>query len=284
MDTAVSKTTPKDSGDEVRQFQLGMGTHDGTQYNFLPRIKFSSVRLIESQGLHHHSAWLYDDAIEEVVNGTTPMDKVGDDCLEVENERFKIRSDDETGSMSAFTEDSELVFQVDFNTPLTFDWGTPLGAAVIHQPLIRANVTYKGSTCESIGYCKRFWFYEETDFLAWRFIEGEVGGGQYMLWTADGNFGGDYNKYDYFKIANPNGNIVQAGDNESYHRDNGAYATIDGVKYEVEIEGLGTWSTVLHGDETLLKLRQRFCKLKVMHDGKVEVGYAINETGVGAIR
>ena len=284
MDSAVSKTTPKNSGDEIKQFQLGMGTHDGTQYNFFLEDKVFSVRLIESQDLHHFSAWLYDDAIVEVVNGDAPMDKTGDQYLDVENDRFKIRSDDETGSMSAFSEDSELVFKVDFTTPLTFDWGTPLGAAVIHQPLIHANVTYKGRTSESIGYCKRYWFYEETDFLAWRFIEGEVGGGQYMVWTADGNFGGDYNKYDYFKIANPNGNIVQSGDTESYHRDDGAYASVDGVSYEVEIEGLGTWSTVIKGDETLLKLRQRFCKMKVMHDGKVEEGYAINETGVGAIR
>ena len=281
---AASKTTPKNSGDDVRQFQLGMGTHDGTQYNFFLDDKVFSVRLIESLGLHHHSAWLYDDGIVEVVNGATPMEKTGDACLNVENEQFKIRSDDETGSMQVLSDELELVFQVDFTTPLTYDWGTPLGAAVIHQPLIHANVTYQGNTFESIGYCKRFWFYEETDFFAWRFIEGEVGGGRYMVWTADGNFGGDYNKYDYFKIANPNGNIIQAGDNDCYHRDDGAYATIDGVDYEVAIEGLGTWSTVVRGDETLLKLRQRFCRMKVKHAGTVEEGYAINETGVGAIR
>ena len=283
MDTTASKTAPKNSGDDVRQFQLGMGSHDGTQYNFFLEDKVFSVRLIEIRGLYHHSAWLYDDGIEEVVNGDTPMDKTGDKHLNVENERFKIHSDDESGAMSVYSDDSELVFQIDFTTPLTFDWGTPLGAAVIHQPLIHANVSYQGTTYESIGYCKRYWFYEDTDFLAWRFIEGEVGGGQYMVWTADGNFGGDYNKYDYFKIANPNGNIVQSADNESYHRDNGAFATIDDVKYELEIEGLGTWSTILRGDETFLKLRQRFCKLKVMHDGKIEAGYAINETGVGAL-
>jgi len=284
MATTQSKTTPKNSGDDVRQFQLGVGSHDGTQYNFFLNDKVFSVRLIDSKDLDHYSAWLYDDGIEEIVNGNAPMDRIGEDNLNVENEQFKIQSNDESGSMRVLSEDKELVFQVDFNTPLTFDWGTPLGAAVIHQPLIHANLTYKGETHESIGYCKRYWFHEDTDFLAWRFIEGEVGGGQYMVWTADGNFGGDYNKYDYFKIANPNGSIVQSADNESYHRDDGAFATIDNVKHEVSIEGLGTWSTIIRGEETLLKLRQRFCKMKVMRAGKVEEGYAINETGTGAIR
>ncbi len=117
MDTAASKTAPKNSGDAVRQFQLGMGTHDGTQYNFFLEDKVFSVRLIESRDLHHHSAWLYDDGIEEVMNGDTPIDKVGDGCLNVENEQFKIRSDNETGSMSVFSDESEPVFQIDFATP-----------------------------------------------------------------------------------------------------------------------------------------------------------------------
>ena len=186
--------------------------------------------------------------------------------------------------MSALTDASETVFEIDFETPITFDWVTALGAAVIHQPLITADISYGGKTYSGIGYCKRFWFLEDTDYLAWRFIEGELGGGQSMLWTADGNFGGDYVKYDYFKIAYPDGRIKQAGDTDSYHRDEGAYATVEGVSYEAQIEPLGTWSTVLRGAETHLKLRQRFCKLKLVHDGQIDEGYAINETGTGAIR
>lgn len=292
-----SKTTPKNSGHEISQFQIGMGCHDGTQYNFFAEGKVFSVRVIESRDVHHHSAWLYDDGIREVVNGDRPMDRVGDSHLNLEAPRFKIWSDDEQGSISAFAEDpadsadpadsvdpAGLVFQIDFKTPTSLDWVTPLGAAVIHQPLIRADIQYRGKTYPGIGYCKRYWFHEDTDYLAWRFIEGEVGDGRYMVWTADGNFGGDYQKYDYFKIAYANGQLSQAGDIESYHRDDGAYSTIDGVSYEVQIEALGTWSTVLVGEETRLKLRQRFCKLKILHDGQVDEGYAINETGTGAIR
>ena len=186
--------------------------------------------------------------------------------------------------MSAFSDASEPVFQIDFKTPISFDWVTPTGDGVIHQPMIRADITYDGKTYAGIGYCKRYWVREDYGYLAWRFINGGVGGGQYLLWTAEANFGVDYRKYDYFKIAYPDGSIAQAGDTDSFHRDDAAYATIDDVSYEVRIEELGTWSTVLRGDETQLMLRQRFCKMKVLHDGRVDEGYAINETGVGVIQ
>ena len=284
MDTATSKTSPKNSGSAIRQFQFGQGCHDGTQYNFFADDKIFSVRVIDSKDLHHCSAWLFDDAIHEVVNSDQPMDVIGDTHLHLETAQFKIASDDEQGSMSAYSNDQECVFEIEFKTPFTYDWGTPRGASVIHQPLIRATINYKGVIYESIGYCKRYWFYEDTDYLAWRFVEGTVDQGRYMLWTADGNFGGDYQKYDYFKIAYANGRLAQAGDTNSFHRDDAAYSTVEGEEYEVRIEGLGTWTTVIRGAETQLMLRQRFCRMKVLHGDEVDEGYAINETGVGAIR
>ena len=284
MTSTASRTAPRNSGPEVRQFQLGVGRHDGTQYNFFAGDRVFSVRVIASQDVHHHSAWLFDGALREVVNSDRPMERRGGDHLDVEGARFRLRADDREGMVSALSEDSEPVFRIDFRTPITFDWLTPHDAAAIHQPLIRAEITYGGRTCAGVGYCKRFWFHQDTDYLAWRFIEGELGGGRSMLWTADGNFGGDYRKYDYFKIAYPDGRLLQAGDRDSFHRDDAAHATIEGVPWEVRIEGLGTWSTVLRGADTRLMLRQRFCRMRVQHGETVEEGYAINETGTGSIR
>ena len=284
VNTSVSRTAPKHSGPEVRQFQLGQGCHDGTQYNFFAGDKVFSVRVIASRNIWHQLAWLYDGGVQEVVLSDAAMECRGDENLNLEGERFSIWSDDEAGGMSASGEDSNPGFEIAFRTPVTFDWNTPGDGAVIHQPLIRADISYRGETLSGIGYCKRFWFYRDIDYLAWRFIEGELGGGQSMLWTADGNFGGDYRKYDYFKIAYPDGRLLQSADIDSRHRDDAAYATIDGVSYEVEIEGLGTWSTVLRGEDTQLKLRQRFCRLTLRHEGRSEEGYAINETGTGALR
>ena len=284
MNTSTSRTAPKDSGSEVRQFQLGQGCHDGTQYNFFAGDKVFSMRVIASRNIHHHSAWLYDGGVREVVVSDAPMEKSGGEHLNLEAERFRIRSDDEAGGMSASGEDAETVFEIAFRTPITFDWNTPGDGAVIHQPLIQAEISYRGETLAGIGYCKRYWFYRDTDYLAWRFIEGDLGGGKAMLWTADGNFGGDYRKYDYFKVAYPNGRLVQSADRDSWHRDDAAYATIDGISHEVNIEGLGTWSTVIRGEDTQLMLRQRFCKMTLRREGREEAGYAINETGTGALR
>lgn len=284
MNPSASPTTPKNSGPEVRQFQLGQGCHDGTQYNFFAGDKVFSVRVIASRNIHHHSAWLYDGGVREVVLSDAPMERRGNDHLDLEAERFRIHCDDEKGGMSASGEDAEPGFEIAFRTPITFDWNTPGEGAVIHQPLIRGDIDYNGETLSGIGYCKRFWFHRDTDYLAWRFIEGELGGGRSMLWTADGNFGGDYRKYDYFKIAYPDGRLLQAADTDSWHRDDAAYATIDGDSFEVAIEGLGTWSTVLRGEDTQLELRQRFCRMTLRRGGRSEAGYAINETGTGALR
>ena len=284
MKADSSTTAPQRSGAKVRQFQFGKGWHDGTQYNFFVEDKVFSVRVIDSKDLHHQSAWLFDDGVHEVLNSDAPMGHVGDEHLNLEAAQFKLEANDEQGSMTVLSADGQPVFDIEFRTPFTYDWGTPRGASVIHQPLIRATVNYNGTRYDSLGYCKRYWFYEDTDYLAWRFVEGTVDAGRYMLWTADGNFGGDYQKYDYFKIAYANGRLAQAGDTNSFHRDNAAYATIEGEEYEAKIEGLGTWTTVVRGTETQLMLRQRFCKMEVHHGDQVDVGYAINETGVGAIR
>ena len=283
MSVATSKTSPREPDSHIRQFQFGMGCHDGTQYNFFADDKVFSVRVIESKDLHHHSAWLFDGGVKEVVVSDQPMIAVGDTHLNLEAPQFCVESDDEQGSMSVESEDGQRVFEINFKTPFAYDWGTPRGS-VIHQPLIRATIGYQGENYDAIGYCKRYWFYEDTDYLAWRFVEGSVDTGRYMVWTADGNFGGDYQKYDYFKIAYANGRFAQAGDTNSFHRDDVVYADVEGDEYEVRIEGLGTWTTVVQGAETRLMLRQRFCKMKVVHGDQVDEGYAINETGVGAIR
>lgn len=284
MNSSAIRTAPRNSGPEVGQFQFGNAAHDSTQYNFFARDKLFSVRVMASRNINHYSAWLYDGGVRELVVSDAPMERSGSEHLNLEAERFQIWSDDEAGGMRASGEDSKPVFDITFRTPITFDWVTPGSGAVIHQPLIQAEIDYRGETLSGIGYCKRAWFDHETDYLAWRFIEGELGGGRSMLWTADASFGGDYRKYDYFKIAYPDGRLLQAADTDSRHRDDAAYAAIDGESYEVSIEGLGTWSTVIRGEDTQLKLRQRFCRLTLRHGGQVEEGYAINETGTGAIR
>ena len=106
-----------------------------------------------------------------------------------------------------------------------------------------------------------------------------------MLWTADGNFGGDYNKYDYFKIVHPDGRLLQSADTDSRHRDNAAYATVDGEPLRGGDRGPSARGRRCCGARKPgSSLRQRFCRLTLRHGDRVEEGYAINETGTGAIR
>jgi hypothetical protein len=170
------------------------------------------------------------------------------------------------------------VFEISFTSPVTSRWAIPLGVAV-HQPLLQGQVTYGGRTLRGLGYSKRYWYHEDIEYWGWRFIQGQVG--QEMLWTAEATFG--HLKYDYFKIARPDGTVEAAGPTGSFHREDAAYGTIGKTSYEVRIEELGLWETTLRTERMQAKLRQRFCRMTVRHDGKIEEGVALNETGMGTI-
>ena len=266
---------------EVRQFQFEQGWHDTTQYNFFADDKFFSVRAMEMRTLKHHNAWVYDDGVLELVNSSEPWELNGDAHLDLRAPRFAVRSDDKAGAITVLSEDSKPVLEIAFTTPITTYWGTPATAAVIHQPLIQADITYNGQSYKGVGYCKRGFFTENPHHLSWRFVEGEANNGAYMLWTADASFGRNAEKYDYFKIAYADGKIVAADNLASFQRDNRAFGKIDGSAYEVRIEPLCEWSSDLKSAEMETRIRQRFCKMTVRHDGKEDTGYALSETGMG---
>ena len=161
--------------------------------------------------------WLFDREVREIVNQAAPMRRIGDTHLNLEAEDFQLRCDDSEGFTSASSGQS-LVFEITFRTPISTDWTIANNAAIIHQPLIQAEITYQGRSYDGVGYCKRYWFQGDLGYWGWRFIEGEVGGGQYMVWTADASFGRAAGKYDYFKIARPDGSIVAAASADSRHR------------------------------------------------------------------
>lgn len=282
MDSTLTSALPKISKGKEPQLQFGLGRHDSIQYNFFAGDKVFAVRAIESQHVLHHSAWLYDGGVREIVNSYAPLERNGTANIDVRAPLFELKADEKAGSAVARSGVEQEEFRIEFRTPISFKWETPSGGA-IHQPLIQGDIHYKGQRLKGIGYCKRYWFPHDHHYLSWRFITGEIASGEAYLWTADASFGGDYNKYDYFKIAYPDGSIRQASATGSFHRDNAAYATIDGKPCEVQIEGIGTWATELRARETQLMLRQRFCRMRVLYDGGVKEGFALNETGVGAI-
>jgi hypothetical protein len=274
--TSISRPPRNDA--EAAQPQFGRGCHDGVQYHFFCGDKFFSVRVVETRSLRHHSAWLFDGGTREIVNSSEPLDRSGEDHLDLRGARFEVAADEAGGSVRVRSEGARPVFEVTFTSPVTFKWPFPKGAAT-HQPLLQSQVTYDGRTYSGLGYCKRYWYDEDIGYWGWRFIQGEADQRRYMLWTADATFG--HWKYDYFKIARPDGRLAAAGPLESFHRDDAAYGVIAGTRYEVRIEEIGVWETVLRSSLMETKLRQRFCRMTVTHDGTVDTGLALNETGFG---
>ena len=282
--TTAATARPLESGAEVRQFQMGQGRHDGTQYNFFAEDKIFSVRVMDMQDLKYHNVWLYDDGLLEIINSNEPWELSGDSHLDMKAPRFELSCDDDKGSLVVLSEQSEPVLEIAFTTPISAPWGSPAGSSVIHQPLIQADISYDGHSYKGIGYSKRYWFVEPPHFWSWRFINGAVDDGRYMIWTADAQWGEDAEKYDYFRIAYPDGTVLAAENIDSYHRDNAAHGVIDGTAYEVQIDELCEWSGQVRHAGMDTKLRQRFCKMRVIHDGEVDESYALNETGMGTIR
>ena len=283
MDDVVTQAAARleATGEDVSHIQFGICNHESIQYNFFAEDFFFSVRVIETRSLKHQSVWVYDGGIVELLNEAEPMERIGDKHLEIKTPRFHLASDDAQGSISVGSGSSKPELEIKFTTPVASSWGSPGTGAGLHQPLIQGDIAYGGKTYKGVGYCKRYWFEEDLGYMAWRFIAGELGGGRAMLWTADATFG--HSKYDYFKIATPDGTIVAADNTHTHHRDNAAFGTIDGTPYEARIEEIAEWSTRLRNEDMDLKLRKRFCRLTLRHDGTEKSGYALNETGYGSI-
>ena len=284
MDDVVTRdrAAPQiEAGTDFRQLQLGGSCHEGIQYNFFSGDKLFAVRIIETRSLRHQSAFVYDNGIVELLNEDAHMERIGSDHLDIKTPRFRMTSDDDQGSITVLSEGSGAELEIAFTTPISSGWAAPDQGAGLHQPLIQGEIAYGGQTYKGIGYCKRYRQDEDVGYLRWRFINGETGGRASMLWTADATFG--HSKYDYFKIAYPDGTIAAADGTHTHHRDDMAFGTIDGEPYEIHMEELGEWSTRLLTDNMDTNLRNRFCRMTVRHGGSEEKGYAFNETGIGTI-
>ncbi|MBM3599746.1 MAG: hypothetical protein FJX35_16160 [Alphaproteobacteria bacterium] len=257
---------------------FGVGAHDGIQYHFFAGDKFFSVRVVETDTHKHQSAWLYDRRAREVLNidSARALKQGRGDQLDISGPRFRIRADQTGGEIGVLDAKQRPSFEIAFRTPISFHWDFP-GGPVIHQPLIKAEIAYRGETLRAVGYSKRYWYDDPIGYWSWRFIQGSFG--RSMLWTAEANF--DLVKYDYFKIVRPSGKLEQAANRDSMHRQEYGRAIVGRTTYEIDLQELGRWETRMHTRLLDTKLRQRFCKMTLRRGDKVETGYALNEIACG---
>mgnify|MGYP001292389097 FL=1 len=81
-----------------------------------------------------------------------------------------------------------------------------------------------------------------------------------------------------------NGDVHEANLEDSAHRDDAVYGVVDGVRYKVEMEEIGTWDTPLKSDDMDSMMTQRFCRSTIRRGDSVETGYAVNELCFGTLR
>ena len=258
------------------QSPFGNGWHDSLQYHVFCGDKAFAVRVFWTQSLWHHSAWVYDGDVKELINSAEPLIQSDANHTHLHGTNFELSAPDEAVSIQVGTDLSLTLVPKH-----TMDGPSPIGPG-LHHPDMRASGTYLGESLEGLAYCKRYDFRgPPIRYWGYRFVHGTVLDHNWSLWTAQATFG--FANHSYFRTIDTDGKILQAGHSESCHRDDHCFGVIDGEKYDVELEALGVWDTVLCSSVMDSQLRQRICRMTVHHDGKSETGYALNELCSGTL-
>ena len=258
------------------QSPFGNGWHDSLQYHVFCGDKAFAVRVFWTGSLWHHSAWGYDGEVQEFLNSAQSLSQSDAEYADLHGPEFSLSAPDELVSIRV---GSQLSLELAPNH--TMYGPSPIGPG-LHHPDMKANVTYRGETMQGLAYCKRYDFRgEPIRYWGYRFVHGTVTDYDWSLWTADATFG--FAKHAYFRTIDTGGQVQEAGPRDSCHRDDHCYGVIDGSAYDVELEALAVWDTLLRSPEMDTQLRQRFCRMTVHRNGGSESGYAIHELCSGTL-
>ena len=258
------------------QIPFGSGWHDSLQYHVFCEDKAFAVRVFWTNSLWHHSAWVYEGSVKQLHNSDEPLVQSDAPHAQLRGTDFELSAPDDTISIHV-GRDLSLTL-----TPKHTMYGpSPIGPG-LHHPDMTATVTYLGRVMQGLGYCKRYDF-RGTPIRYWgyRFVHGTVSNHRWALWTADATFG--FDKHAYFRYIDGDGVVHEAGPRESCHRDEHCYGVIDGEDYDVELEALGVWDTLLRSPQMDSQLRQRICRMTVHRGEQSESGYAIHEFCSGTL-
>ena len=260
------------------QTPFGNGWHDSLQYHAFCGDRLFAVRVFWTQQLWHYSAWVYDAGVRELINSAEPLTQSEKPYADLSGPAFRLSAPDDEVTIEIGGDSALLMRLIPRHT---FDGPSPIGPG-LHHPDMLARVSYQGEDLEGLGYCKRYDF-RATPINHWgyRFVHGTVNDHQWALWTADATFGRD--KHAYFRKISADGVVQQAPLNKSCHRDENVYGTLDGVEYDVELEGGPWWETRLRSSEMDSLMSQRWCRMKVHYADRTETGYALNELCFGTL-
>ena len=258
------------------QIPFGSGWHDSLQYHVFCEDKLFAVRVFWTHSLWHHSVWVYDGKVVELINSAEPLVQSGAPYAELNCPNFELSAPDEAVSIRVGNDLSLTL------TPKHTMYGpSPIGPG-LHHPNMDARVSYQGRSLQGLAYCKRYDFRgDPIRYWGYRFVHGTLDDHSWSLWTAQATFG--FGNHSYFRFIDAGGKVHEADVRDSCHRDDHCYGVVGGEDFDVELQELGVWDTVLRSSVMDSQLRQRFCRMSVHRGERCETGYAINEFCSGTL-
>lgn len=257
----------------------GTAPSDSLQYELYFGSRFVSIRALKFPTCSFTYAWMFDgQSARPLFTSYQPLHTAGDASLNARHEKLAYEFGERGGRISVSGgEDGTHTFDIsEANSTL---WRFPPDDIVIHQPSLNVIWRHGSETTEGMGYCKRYTCGAENEHMYWRFITGPIPSETGWFWTAEAAF--NLMKYDYFKLAGPDGTVRSADQPGTWHRDRVAHGVIDGVQHLVEIEDLGRMEFEIRNGPTNMKISQAYCRASFAAGGTVKETRALNEIACG---
>ncbi len=259
--------------------------HDSIQYHFFCEGKLFAFRIFRTDSLEHHSAWIFDGKLREVLSSAAPVIQSGKSHIDVSCPTVSLSADGRQGALAVRAGGADDGFTASFSVRSSYKWNyaaVEAGEDVEHQPNLDCVVTYRGRPLKGIGYHKRYYWHKPPRYWGYRFLHGVLEDGTTVIWTADAMFG--TSKYDYFKVLDgATGKLIQSGPNDSAHKQNQMFGIIDGKRHEAFFTEQGVWDTILRSSTMDSHMRQRAGTFEYRVDGQARKGCALTEYCFGSL-
>lgn len=266
-----------------RQPDWAQTAGDSWQYELFFGDRFLSVRALKFASAEFISAWLFDEGVVDLFSTYEPLVNSTPEGpgVQAQNQQLSLKLGPGGGQILVQSA-ARGALRVELEETVSTLWRFPPDDVVIHQPLLRATLTLGSETWKGAGYAKRYTFGADTEHMSWRFISGPLPAepDPGWLWTAEASFA--LKKYDYFKRASSDGQIITADQPGTWHRDRMAHGVLDGIAHTVEIEDLGRIERRVQGPGTDLLLSQAFCRMCVRAGEETHHSRALNEIACGS--
>ncbi len=256
--------------------------NDSLQYHFFADGKLFSIRLVYRGGHWTHAAWIYDGSAREIAKSSNLWVQSDDPYLNIKSDIAEIR--DEDGEIVVIVHDAtgDSSFEARVRPLNTLSWMDTLSESneeVLHLPDLTGTIKFRGKTHDAKGYCKHVMWHTGPRYTGYRFLQGFLDEGQLAIWSADAVFA--YQKYDYFKMAKPDGTIIAADHEQSSHKQNTVYARIGNREVKVDFEELGAWELPIVNESSDMVIQQRYGKIRYTDGNAEKSGIALTEYGFG---